>query len=61
VRRLREEVNYFCKCGHVKRQHEGDDYTMWCMGWEYMAGRCSCKEYQVDNLLYLEKLSARTI
>jgi hypothetical protein len=58
MRRLHEEINYFCKCGHVKRQHENEDYSGWCVGWKYTEGKCECAAFIVDNLRYLENLSA---
>jgi len=62
MRRLQEKYNYKCKCGHVKRLHEGDDYSEWCVaairarGDEMFANdHCLCAGYQMDNLDYLEK------
>ena len=54
MRRLREEINYYCACGHFMRQHDLDDYSGACLEqWE-----CDCLEYKRDNLRYLEKISA---
>lgn len=57
MRRLQEKHNHYCQCGHVKRQHEGDDYSEWCMGWVYLAGPCECKAFKIDNLRYLEAIA----
>ena len=59
MRRLLEDKNYFCQCGHVKRLHEGHEYQYECNAWIYLTGTCSCREFKVDNLRYLEKLSER--
>lgn len=60
MRRLREELNYFCKCGHVKRQHIYDDYTGYCNQYyderQDYYGPCNCQMYRLDNLRYLETL-----
>lgn len=57
MRRLQEKFNNICQCGHVKRQHEGDDYSEYCFAWIYLTGPCGCKEFKVDNLRYLEKVA----
>lgn len=54
MRRLLEEKNYFCKCGHVKRRHEGDDYGEWCAEYYTPKGPCRCPKFEIDNLHYLE-------
>jgi len=56
MRRLLEEQNYFCQCGHVKRQHEGPEYQYECKTWIYLTGICLCNEFKLDNLRYLEAL-----
>jgi len=70
MRRLLEEKNYFCTCGHVKRQHEGHGYDLECQAINdlecqaiieaesnYYFTSCKCPGYRLDNLKYLEKLS----
>lgn len=54
MRRLLEEKNFFCQCSHVKRTHEGDDYSEWCTEYYTPKGPCRCKEFKVDNLRFLE-------
>lgn len=56
MRRLKEELNYLCTCGHFRRQHDGDDYANGCLIHFMRLGYCQCNEYKQDNLLYLEKL-----
>lgn len=51
MRRLMEELNYLCKCGHKKRLHEGDYYSLYCNGANF---ECKCEGYIIDNLSYLE-------
>ncbi len=62
MRRLQEKLNYVCRCGHVKRLHEGDDYSEYCTADiskddKIFGLHCLCNGYVVDNLKYLEKLS----
>jgi hypothetical protein len=59
MRRLQEELNYFCQCGHPKRLHEGEHYEDYCIGRTFTFPRsadvfCTCREYRLDNLRYLE-------
>lgn len=57
MRRLQEIYNYHCQCGHIKRLHEGDDYSEYCTGWlRAFFGPCKCKGFVKDNLRYLEAL-----
>lgn len=52
MRRLYEKDNYLCLCGHSKRRHSGDDYSLWCDG--NVFDSCSCDNYRLDNLSFLE-------
>lgn len=63
MRRLLEEKNYFCQCGHVKRQHEGFAYQEECTGMieQHSNGTyfttCPCMAFKLDNLRFLEAVS----
>lgn len=56
MRRLLAEKNFFCTCGHLKRLHEGDDYSEWCAEYYTPNGSypCGCPKFEIDNLRYLE-------
>lgn len=58
MRRLLEEKNYFCQCGHAKRLHEGNDYSEWCENYRISTEltHCECRAFKLDNLRYLESL-----
>ena len=60
-RRLREDLNHFCICGHVKLLHDGGDYEDFCLSTRMRISRCECDKYQRDNLKYLEGLVDKNV